>query len=103
MKIHFFLSDIADFTLQETPGDDVLEELSKHIGNCALQLGIELGVSFHKLQSSFIKFPKDLPGLLEDILKIWKTESKVPTYHSLMMALSRVDGGGVGYLRKHCG
>ncbi|CAG2192440.1 unnamed protein product [Mytilus edulis] len=94
------LQDIADFKLLETPGDDVLEELSKQIGNCALQLGIELGVSFHKLQSSFIKFPKDLPGLLEDILKIWKTESKVPTYHSLMMALTRVDGGGVGYLRK---
>ncbi|CAG2224606.1 unnamed protein product [Mytilus edulis] len=94
------LDEFADFKLCETPGDDVLKALSYQIGNCALQLGIELGVTLYGVESSFIKFPKDLPGLLEDILKKWKNESKVATFYSLMMALKLVNGGGVRYLRK---
>lgn len=95
-----FFSEFADFKLCETPGDDVLKALSYQIGNCALQLGIELGVTLYGVENSFIKFPKDLPGLLEDILKKWKNESKVATFYSLMMALKLVNGGGVRYLRK---
>lgn len=77
-----------------------MKALSNQIGNCALQLGIELGVKVHEVEHSFTMFHKDLPGLLEDILKKWKTGSKVPTFYSLMMALTRVNGGGVRYLRK---
>ncbi|XP_052096418.1 uncharacterized protein LOC127731675 [Mytilus californianus] len=94
------LLDIADFNLQETPSDGVLKELSFQVGNCALQLGIELGVSFNEVENSLFKFPKDLPGLIEDILMKWKATSKLKTFHSLMLALKRVQGGGVNYLHK---
>ncbi|XP_076082142.1 uncharacterized protein LOC143052880 [Mytilus galloprovincialis] len=94
------LFDIADLKLQEPPSDDVLKTLSNQIGNCALQLGIELGISFYEVEKSVVKFPKDLSGLIEDILKKWKATSKIKTTHSLMMALLRVDGGGVQYLHK---
>lgn len=77
-----------------------MEKLSNQIGNCALQLGIELGISFYEVEKSVVKFPKDLSGLIEDILKKWKATSKIKTTHSLMMALLRVGGGGVQYLHK---
>ncbi|CAG2236741.1 unnamed protein product [Mytilus edulis] len=94
------LPDITDCNLQQTPSDDVLKELSNRVGNCALQLGIELGVSFSEVENSFVKFPKDLPGLIEDILIKWKAKSKIKTFCSLMLALKRVNGGGVTYLHK---
>ncbi|XP_052083870.1 uncharacterized protein LOC127721232 [Mytilus californianus] len=91
--------EIADFHLQAIPSDLHLKELSNHIGNCPLQLGIELGLSFTDVEQSLFKFQKDLPGLVEDILGKWKRQSKVKTIHSLMMALERVNSGGVRYLR----
>lgn len=97
----YILSDIGidDFNLQKIPSDGVLKELSNRVGNYALQLGIELGVSFHEVENSLFKCPKDLPGLVEDILKKWKAESKIKTFKRLMLALQRVDGGGVDYLQ----
>ncbi|CAG2211657.1 unnamed protein product [Mytilus edulis] len=83
---------------KETPRDDVLKVLSHRIGNCAMQLGIELGISFNEIERSFVKYPKDLFGLVEDILNTWKATSKVKTTHSLMMALQRANGRGVDYL-----
>ncbi|CAG2208115.1 unnamed protein product [Mytilus edulis] len=90
--------EIADFHLQNIPSDYHLKELSNHIGNCPLQLGIELGLSFTDVQQSLVKFPKDLPGLLGNILGKWKKQSNVKTIHSLIMALERVREGGVRYL-----
>ncbi|XP_071122541.1 uncharacterized protein [Mytilus edulis] len=94
------LQDIADFDLQKIPNDGVLKELSNQVGNCALQLGIELGVSINEVENSLYKFPKDLPGLIEDILKKWKAKSIIKTFKSLMLALQRVKGGGVKYLHR---
>ncbi|XP_076082141.1 uncharacterized protein LOC143052879 [Mytilus galloprovincialis] len=93
------LVEYAELNLQADPTDQHLKELSNQIGNCPLQLGIELGLSFTEVEQSLFRFPKDLPGLVEDILKKWKAKSKVKTILSLMMALQRVDAGGVRYLR----
>ncbi|XP_063438422.1 uncharacterized protein LOC134719342 [Mytilus trossulus] len=94
------LVEHAELNLQADPTDQHLKELSNQIGNCPLQLGIELGLSFTEVEHSLFRFPKDLPGLVEDILLKWKAKSKVKTILSLMMALQRVDAGGVGYLRE---
>ncbi|XP_052070067.1 uncharacterized protein LOC127708924 [Mytilus californianus] len=92
------LFEIADFNLQAIPTDQHLKELSNQIGNCPLQLGIELGLSFTEVEQSLFSFPKDLPGLVEDIVIKWKRKSKVKTIHSLMLALERVNAGGIRYL-----
>lgn len=97
---NFIAPEIADLNLQEIPSDQHLKELSNQIGNCPLQLGIELGLSFTEVEQSLFKFPKDLPGLVENILIKWKTKSKMKTIHSLMMVLERVEAGGVRYLRE---
>ncbi|CAG2208653.1 unnamed protein product [Mytilus edulis] len=92
------LFEIEDINLQAIPSDQHLKELSNQIGNCPLQLGIELGLSFTEVDQSLFSFPKDLSGLVEDILKKWKRNSKVKTIHSLMLALERVNAGGIRYL-----
>ncbi|XP_076073079.1 uncharacterized protein LOC143044801 [Mytilus galloprovincialis] len=92
------LFEIEDINLQAIPSDQHLKELSNQIGNCPLQLGIELGLSFTEVDQSLFSFPKDLSGLVEDILKKWKKNSKVKTIHSLMLALERVNAGGIRYL-----
>ncbi|XP_063447540.1 uncharacterized protein LOC134727081 [Mytilus trossulus] len=92
------LFEIADFNLQAIPSDHHLKELSNQIGNCPLQLGIELGLTFTEVEQSLFGFPKDLPGLVEDIVMKWKRKSKVKTIHSLMLALERVNAGGIRYL-----
>ncbi|VDI17402.1 Hypothetical predicted protein, partial [Mytilus galloprovincialis] len=92
------LFEIEDINLQAIPSDQHLKELSNQIGNCPLQLGIELGLSFTDVDQSLFSFPKDLSGLVEDILKKWKKNSKVKTIHSLMLALERVNAGGIRYL-----
>lgn len=89
---------MADFNLQTIPSDQHLKELSIQIGNCPLQLGVELGLSFIEIEHSLFSFPKDLSGLVEDILTKWRRKSKVKTIYSLMLALERVNAGGLQYL-----
>ncbi|XP_071165947.1 uncharacterized protein [Mytilus edulis] len=89
---------MADFNLQTIPSDQHLKELSNQVGNCPLQLGVELGLSFTEIEQSLFSFPKDLPGLLEDLLTRWREKSKVKTIYSLMLALERVNAGGLTYL-----
>lgn len=96
--ISFIQIEIANFNLQLIPSDLHLKELSKQIGNCPLHLGIELGLTFTEIEQSLFRFPKDLSGLVEDILAKWKNKSKVTTIHSLMMVLERVNAGGLRYL-----
>lgn len=94
----FIAPEIANSNLQAIPTKQQLKELSNEIGNCPLQLGIELGLSFTEVEQSLFRFPKDLPCLLEDILIKWEKKSKVKTIHSLMLALERVNTGGLRYL-----
>lgn len=93
------MSDDDDLNLQKIPIDGVLKGLSYKVGNCAPQLGIELGVSVNDIENSLFKFPKDLPGLIEDILMKWKAKSKIKTFKRLLLALQRINGGGGEYLR----
>jgi hypothetical protein len=44
-EANLFVIDIDNIALQQIPEDDVLRELSKQVGNCAMQLGVELGLS----------------------------------------------------------
>jgi hypothetical protein len=41
----FYFLENENIKLQETPDDKVLEDLSAKLGDCALHLGVELGLS----------------------------------------------------------
>lgn len=83
-----------------TPSDEVLEELSHRLGNCVIQLGIELGISFNSIEETMYRFPKDMYGQLYDILNKWKCQrNEKPTIHRLIMALQRVECGGLIFLQ----
>jgi hypothetical protein len=46
--------------LQQIPDDDVLRELSEQVGNCAMQLGVELGLSMVKIEETLSNYSKDM-------------------------------------------
>lgn len=93
--------DIADVRLQNIPNDTVLGDLPKNIGNCAIQLGIELEITISMIEETMVRYHKDMYGQISDILRKWKSSSKVkPTIYRLMLALERVDTGGLDYLKK---
>ncbi|CAG2249531.1 unnamed protein product [Mytilus edulis] len=52
---------MADFNLQTIPSDQHLKELSNQVGNCPLQLGVELGLSFTEIEQSLFSFQKICP------------------------------------------
>ncbi|XP_052059249.1 uncharacterized protein LOC127711894 [Mytilus californianus] len=94
------LLDIAEIRLQEVPHDNVLKDLPKNLGNCAIQLGIELGVSISSIEETLTRHPRDMYNQIEDILRKWKTSREVkPTIYRLMLALERVHTGGLEYLK----
>ncbi|XP_063399233.1 uncharacterized protein LOC134683858 [Mytilus trossulus] len=94
------LMDIADSRLQEVPADEVLNRLPKHIGNCVIQLGIELGLSFNSIEETMHNHFKDMYSQIYDILRKWKQSSKIkPTIYKLMLALQCTDSGGLTFLR----
>ncbi|XP_071177448.1 uncharacterized protein [Mytilus edulis] len=95
------LLDIADVRLQEVPHDEVLNGLPQNIGNCAIQLGIELGITISSIKETMVRHHKDMYGQISDILIKWKSSRKElkPTIYRLMLALERVDTGGLEYLK----
>ncbi|CAG2245233.1 unnamed protein product [Mytilus edulis] len=69
--------DIADVRLQEVPHDDVLYGLPKYLGYCAIQLGIELGVTMSSINETMVRHHKDMYDQISDILRKWKSSGKL--------------------------
>ncbi|CAG2238282.1 unnamed protein product [Mytilus edulis] len=68
--------DDANPNLKKIPTDKALFNLSKQIGNCSLELGIELGLNVAEIEQILFKNDKNLRRLIEDILLLWKMKSK---------------------------
>lgn len=95
---------ITDPRLQQVPGDSVLEELSQQIGNCVIQLGIELGLDSNTIDETMYRMYKDLFGQTFDILKKWKERNgKEATYGALLSALEHVGGRGIPFVKCQVG
>ena len=67
-----FVIDIDNIALQQIPDDDVLGELSKQVENCAMQLGVELGLSMVEIVKTIFKYSRDIFSQAFDVLKKWK-------------------------------
>jgi hypothetical protein len=77
-----------------------LKELSAQVGNCAMQLGIELGLSMVEIEESLFKYSKDMFSQTFDVLKKWKYLRTVkPTIRILMRAIQTSDPRGLMFLR----
>ena len=82
------------------PDDDILLQLPYHMGNCAVQLGVELGLSTSDIVETICEYPRKIMEQKSDILMKWKRQSTTKNLHVLMQALQRVDSGGLDFLRK---
>jgi hypothetical protein len=77
-----------------------LKELSEQVGNYAMQLGVELGLSMMEIEQTLFKYSKDIFSQTFDVLKKWKYSSKVkPTIRILMRAIQASDPRGLKFLR----
>jgi hypothetical protein len=78
-----------------------LKELSEQVGNCAMQLGVELGLSMVEIEESLLKYSKNMFSQTFDVLKKWKSSGKVkPTIRILMRAFQANDSRGLMFLRE---
>ena len=94
-----FVIDIDNIALQQIPDDDVLRELSEQVGNCAMQLGVELGLSMVKIEETHSNYSKAMFGRNIDVLIKWKKSCKVkPTIRILMKAMQASDPRGLVFL-----
>ncbi|CAC5363359.1 unnamed protein product [Mytilus coruscus] len=100
----YSLAEKAHSRLQVVPSDEVINTLTEKdlIGDCAVHLGIELGLTIVNIRKTMYKFPRDLDGQIHDLLKKWrKTERMKPTIYWLMVALKRVEAAeGLAFLKK---
>lgn len=77
-----------------------MTELPKHIGNCLIHLGVELGVSVEEIEAAIYNYPKDMYSQIAYVLMTWKTTSQNPSVVTLLKALQCVKSGGLSYLCK---
>jgi hypothetical protein len=101
----FYFLDIADIALQEIPEDDVLQDLSDEVSNCAMHIVVELGLSMTAIERILNKYPKGTSKQAFGAMKEWKSSSKVKTtILMLMKAMESADGGGLSFflLRNIC-
>jgi hypothetical protein len=77
-----------------------LKELSELVGNCAMQLGVELGLSMVEIEQTLFMYSKDIFSQTFDVLKKWKYSRKVkPTIRILMRAIQASDPRELMFLR----
>ena len=87
--------------LQRIPDDDELKALSHKVGNCAVQLGVELGLNMVDIEASLYRYPKSIFKQTFDVLKKWSHSRKEvkPTMCILMRAMLKSDPRGFWFLK----
>ena len=98
----FYFLENANIALQEIPEDDVLQELSKTVGNCAIHLGVELGLNMATIEEILKRYRNSMFEQTFGVMKKWKSSSIVKaTILMLMKAFQSADGRGLTFLREN--
>ncbi|XP_063413910.1 uncharacterized protein LOC134696182 [Mytilus trossulus] len=85
------VSGIPEVTLNKPPSNNVLLDLSNHIGNSTMQLAIELDLDSSTFQQIQYKHKNKLLEQTKEILQIWsKKQQPKPTLLLLIKALHRI-------------
>ena len=92
------MTERVDRRYHQTPEDNVLRKLSERIGNCPVELGVELGLSISDIEESMHRYDKDMFGKIYDILLKWRRLSPVKSLQVLMQALQYVRPEGINFL-----
>ncbi|VDI23717.1 Hypothetical predicted protein [Mytilus galloprovincialis] len=97
--VSIWLKKFPNVGPEEVPNNDVLNNLPQKLGNCALQLGVELGITISSIEQTKTDYRK-MYDQTADILRKWKnsTEEK-PTVFKLLVVLERVHLGGFQFVK----
>ena len=78
-----------------------MQELSKTVGNCAIPLGVELGLSMTTIEEILKRYRNSMFEQTFGVMKKWKSSSIVKaTILILMKAFQSADGRGLTLLRE---
>ncbi|XP_076071555.1 uncharacterized protein LOC143042935 [Mytilus galloprovincialis] len=92
-------SEFPNIGPDEVPNDDILNNLPQNLGNCALQLGVELGISINSIEQTKTDYRK-MYDQTADILRKWKNSTdEKPTVFKLLVVLERVHLGGFQFVK----
>ena len=80
-----------------------MRDLSREVGNCAVHLGVELGLSMATIEETLKRCRNITFEETFDVMKKWKISSKVKTILMLMKAFQSADGRGLHFLKKKYG
>lgn len=101
LRICIFFIAFSKVGPDEVATDALLNNLPQKLGNCALQLGVELGIAISSLEQTKADYRR-MYDQTADILRKWKklTEEK-PTVHNLLVVLERVHLGGFQFVKEN--
>ncbi|CAG2219969.1 unnamed protein product [Mytilus edulis] len=92
------VSGISEDSLNSLPSNNLLLDLSNHIGNRTMQLAIELDLDSSTIQQVQYKYKNKLLEQTKEFLQIWsRNQQPKPTLRLLIKALHRI--GKIGALR----
>ncbi|XP_052074347.1 uncharacterized protein LOC127712124 [Mytilus californianus] len=90
---------ILEDQANKTPTSTTLQELSNHIGNSGIQLGVELGLHSAEIEGIQNDHSCKLLHQNKEILRVWsQTKFPMPTVKELVKALQRI--GKIDCLRE---
>ena len=90
----------ANNQLQATPGEDVLEEVAGKVEDCAIHLGLELGLDMPVIYDTLSTCENGICKQTLAVMKRWISTSKVKTIGMLMEAFYSAEPTGYNFLRE---
>jgi hypothetical protein len=57
-----------------------LQDVARHVGDCAIHLGLELGLEMTAIEDTLVSYQNDMKGQILDVMTKWKSSSEVKTF-----------------------
>jgi hypothetical protein len=77
-----------------------LKDVARNVGDCAIHLGLELGLEMMTIEDTLVLYQNDMKGQILDVMTKWKSSSEVKTISMLMKAFHSAEPRGYKFLRE---
>jgi hypothetical protein len=77
-----------------------LKDVARNVGDCAIHLGLELGLEMMTIEDTLVLYQNDMKGQILDVITKWKSSSEVKTIRMLMKAFQSAEPRGYKFLRE---
>jgi hypothetical protein len=77
-----------------------LKDVARNVGDCAIHLGLELGLEMMTIEDTLVLYQNDMKGQILDVMTKWKCSREVKTIRMLMKAFHSAELRGYKFLRE---